>query len=51
MSTNILYPDTNERGEEIMEDRPSGALAECCQAAKTINAEGQQRLRVEKRMR
>ena len=34
-----------------MEDRPSGAYSECRQGSKTINAKGQQRLRVEKRRR
>jgi hypothetical protein len=43
--------DINERGEEIAEDRPSGPNAECRQAAKTINASFQKRLRAEKRRR
>ena len=34
-----------------MEDRPCGADSECRQAAKTINADGQKRLRAEKRRR
>ena len=48
---NIIDLDTNERGEEIMEDRPCGANSECRQAAKTINANGQKMLRAEKRRR
>ena len=35
----------------IEEDRPSGADAEHCQGAKTINHSGQKRLRAEKRRR
>ena len=48
----IVIPlDTNKRGEKIEEDRPCGADSECRQAAKTINADGQKRLRAEKRGR
>ena len=47
----IIDSDTNERGEEIMEDSPCGEDSECRQAAKTTNADGQKRLRAEKRRR
>ena len=40
--------DKNEKGEEVMEDRPCSADSECRQAAKTINADGQKKLRAEK---
>ena len=50
--TFIVIPlDTNERGEEVEEDRPCGADSECRQAAKTINAAGKKRLRADKRGR
>ena len=41
--------DINSKGEEIEEDRPSGANAEHKQSSKTINAPGQQLKRNEKR--
>ena len=43
--------DVNKRGEEIAEDRPSGPNAGYRQAAKTINASFQKRLRAEKQRR
>ena len=47
--TFLVHSDINERGETIEQDRPSGAHAEHLQAAKTINAEAQQKRRADKR--
>ena len=47
----MLYNQCTERdlkGNELTEDRPSGADAEDWQGAKTINADPQQRKRDEK---
>ena len=47
--TFLIHSDINERGETIEQDRPEGAHAEHLQAAKTINAEAQQKRRADKR--
>ena len=43
--------DIDSSGNEVEEDRPSGADAEHRQPSKTINAKAQQRKRAEKRRR
>ena len=47
----ILRSDIDSNGDEVEEERPSGADAEHRQAAKTINADWQKKKREEKRLK
>ena len=47
--THILHTDVDSSGNEIKDEKPTGASQEWKQPAKTLNHEGQKRVRLEKR--